>query len=145
MDKEKDRSLIAGSDKWDLSKMYKDLNAFDSDIELLKEYHKRIMEFKGKIMDSSSNLESFYKAYIAYDNVASNLYTYAHMLCDENTKNQDSQAQKMRVDKLIDDLGTELSFITPEILSVNFEDVEKFINEKITFNMCIINAKEYKI
>lgn len=22
---------------------------------------------------------------------------------------------------------------------------EKFINEKITFNMCIINAKEYKI
>ena len=45
MDKEKDRSLIAGSDKWDLSKMYKDLNAFDSDIELLKEYHKRIMEF----------------------------------------------------------------------------------------------------
>lgn len=129
MDKEKDRSLIAGSDKWDLSKMYKDLNAFDSDIELLKEYHKRIMEFKGKIMDSSSNLESFYKAYIAYDNVASNLYTYAHMLCDENTKNQDSQAQKMKVDKLIDDLGTELSFITPEILSVNFEDVEKFINE----------------
>ena len=65
MDKEKDRSLIAGSDKWDLSKMYKDLNIKLSDRiknkqdgVLFKENYLPEVEFVNRITQKINSLKN---------------------------------------------------------------------------------------
>lgn len=121
--KEQVRSEVSVQDTWNLEAMYDGKQAVESDIARLKQYHKELLSYKGKIMSSSETLKAFYQIYIQYDRILSNLYTYAHMLCDQDTKDSKHQALKMKIDKLVDDLGTELSFISPEMLAVPYDDV----------------------
>lgn len=129
MDKEMLRSEIDECFKWNLKKMYSSIDEVEADIELLKQYNQDIINLKGKIMLSGENLYNFYQLYIKYDRILSNLYVYSHMLCDEDTKDSENQALKMKIDKLIDDLSPSLSFITPEMLSIEYNQVLKIIEE----------------
>ena len=129
MKQERIRSEVEEQAKWNLKAMYQNEEAVNKDIEQLKQYHKDLLSFKGKIMESSETLKKFYQVYINYDKVLSNLYTYSHMLCDEDTTNSNHQAFKMKIDKLVEDLGAELSFISPEMMATSYDEVLKMIEQ----------------
>ena len=57
----KSRKEVPNEYKWDLSKMYKDNEEIEKDIERVNELTPKILEFKSHIMDNS---ESLYKAVI---------------------------------------------------------------------------------
>lgn len=129
MKQERIRSEVEEQAKWNLKAMYQNEEAVNKDIEQLKQYHKDLLSFKGKIMESSETLKKFYQLYINYDKVLSNLYTYSHMLCDEDTTDSNHQAFKMKIDKLVEDLGAELSFISPEMMATSYDEVLKMIEQ----------------
>ncbi len=129
MKQERIRSEVEEQAKWNLKTMYQNEEAVNKDIEQLKQYHKDLLSFKGKIMESSETLKKFYQVYINYDKVLSNLYTYSHMLCDEDTTDSNHQAFKMKIDKLVEDLGAELSFISPEMMATSYDEVLKMIEQ----------------
>lgn len=129
MKQERIRSEVEEQAKWNLKAMYQNEEAVNKDIEQLKQYHKDLLSFKGKIMESSETLKKFYQVYINYDKVLSNLYTYSHMLCDEDTTDSNHQAFKMKIDKLVEDLGAELSFISPEMMTTSYDEVLKMIEQ----------------
>ena len=129
MKQERIRSEVEEQAKWNLKAMYQNEEAVNKDIEQLKQYHKDLLSFKGKIMESSETLKKFYQVYINYDKVLSNLYTYSHMLCDEDTTDSNHQAFKMKIDKLVEDLGAELSFISPEMMATSYDEVLKMIEQ----------------
>lgn len=129
MKQERIRSEVEEQAKWNLKAMYQNEEAVNKDIEQLKQYHKDLLSFKGKIMESSETLKKFYQVYINYDKVLSNLYTYSHMLCDEDTTDSNHQAFKMKIDKLVEDLGAELSFISPEMMAISYDEVLKMIEQ----------------
>lgn len=129
MKQERIRSEVEEQAKWNLKAMYQNEEAVNKDIEQLKQYHKDLLSFKGKIMESSETLKKFYQVYINYDKVLSNLYTYSHMLCDEDTTDSNHQAFKMKIDKLVEDLGAELSFISPEMMATSYDEVLKLIEQ----------------
>ncbi len=129
MEELKKRNEIEVQYKWDLEDMYQDKNAIEEDINKVKKYHQDLVNYKGKIMGSGESLYNFYKLYITYDRILNNLYVYAHMACDQDTTNTENQALKMKIEKLVDDLSTELSFISPEILEVEYKDVLKMIEK----------------
>ncbi len=129
MEELKKRNEIEIQDKWDLEDMYQDKNAIEEDIDKVKKYHQDLVNYKGKIMDNGESLYNFYQLYITYDRILTNLYVYAHMACDQDTTNTENQALKMKIEKLVDDLSTELSFINPEMLEVEYKDVLKMIED----------------
>ena len=129
MKQERIRSEVEEQAKWNLKAMYQNEEAVNKDIEQLKQYHKDLLSFKGKIMESNETLKKFYQVYINYDKVLSNLYTYSHMLCDEDTTDSNHQAFKMKIDKLVEDLGAELSFISPEMMATSYDEVLKMIEQ----------------
>ena len=129
MKQERIRSEVEEQAKWNLKAMYQNEEAVNKDIEQLKQYHKDLLSFKEKIMESSETLKKFYQVYINYDKVLSNLYTYSHMLCDEDTTDSNHQAFKMKIDKLVEDLGAELSFISPEMMATSYDEVLKMIEQ----------------
>ena len=72
---------------WDLSKMYKDKNAIEKDIKLVNENINKIDELKKNEKDNFVEiLDLLFKT----DRVMDNLYTYASMKKDENSKVSDS-------------------------------------------------------
>lgn len=127
---EKLRCEVEDIYKWDLTSLYKNENEFNDAINKLNELNDKLVNFKDQIVISSKNLLNFYETYLEYNLIEENIYVYAKMLCDQDTKDTKNQATKMKVEKLMDDLNTKLSFVTPELLSVDFNKIEEFIKEE---------------
>ena len=127
---EKLRSQISDEYKWDLKSVYNSTEEFKQAMEELKKLNDELVSFKGKIVSSAANLFDFYELYCKYSLLEETIYLYARMLCDQDTKNTESQSIRMIAEKLIEDLSTKLSFITPELLSIDFDKIKRFIKEE---------------
>lgn len=125
----KKREDIEEKYKWDLSAL------FSSDKECEKEFKeceslcKRLLKHKGHILDSSDSLYNFYQDFEALDRLLDKVVIYAHLLCDTDTSNSKYQDLKMRALKLAEDISTELSFITPELLDSDYNVVLDYIKD----------------
>lgn len=129
MEEIKKRNEVEVKDQWDLEDMYPNMEAVEKDIENLKKYNEELVAYKGKIMSSAESLYQFYELYITYDKVLANLYVYSHMVADQDTTDPQNQALKMKIDKLVEDLGTNLAFVNPEMLAVDYSQVLEMLKE----------------
>ena len=122
----KKRSEIDDKYKWDLSSLFK------NDTEYRKAYKEvfslidEVIKFKGKIM--SDKLYDFYKTYEKLDRLSDKVFMYARLICDTDTSDSNGQKMKMEVDKMGEIISDKLSFVTPEMLSVDYNDVLKLID-----------------
>lgn len=130
MEKEKNRSEISEQFKWDIEKMFSNKGEINDCIESVKEIVSNLVKYKGKIMESGTNLYNMYHILNDYNRKIINLYVYSHMLCDSDTKNVENQSLKMQIDKFYEDTSEKLSFILPEMLEYDFDYVLKLIGEE---------------
>lgn len=130
MEKQKTRDEIENQYKWDLSKMYHSKQDLDKDISMIEDVSEEIKQMQGHIMDSSDSLYQYLKKSEILDRKLEQVYVYAHMLCDEDGTNSESQSLKIKTETLNDKLSEKLSFIRPEILSCSYDKVKEYIEEK---------------
>ena len=122
---EKKRSEIEDKYKWDLSSL------FNSDEEYKKAYDEvfnlvdEVVKFKGHIM--TDKLYDFYKKYEELDRLSDRVFMYARLICDTDTTDSNGQKMKMQVDKMNEIISDKLSFVSSEMLSVDYKDVLKLI------------------
>ena len=126
---EKHRNEINEEYKWSINKIYSSNEEIEKDIKEVKTLCDEIQKYKDKIMSSGESLYELYELLNTYNRKIMKLYVYSHMLCDSDTKNTSSQALKMKIENLYESLSPKLSFIMPEILSVDFERVNELIKE----------------
>ena len=123
---EKTRNQIDDKYKWDLSSLFKNeeeyKKAYDEVFELVDE----VVKFKGHIM--TDKLYEFYKKYEELDRLSDRVFMYARLICDTDTTDANGQKMKMQVDKMGEIISDKLSFISSEMLSVDYEDVLKLID-----------------
>lgn len=129
MEQLKKRDEIDVKDKWDLTTFIKDEKELNEKIEQLKEINKKIISYKGKIMESSDSLYDFYQLYTSYDRISSDIYVYVCLLCDVDTTDTVKQGLKLKILKLIEEMGVSTSFVIPEMLKVPYEKVLEYIKE----------------
>jgi len=125
----KTREEVPNEYKWDLSKMYRNNEEVEKDIEEVKKLTKEILEYKSHILDSSDSLYEFLKLTEKQDRIINKLYVYSKMNLDVDTKNNKNKALKMKVEKLSESLSEEFSFIEPEMMATDYETVKKYIDE----------------
>lgn len=122
----KKRNEIDDKYKWDLSSLFK------NDTEYRKAYKEvfslidDVAKFKGKIM--TDKLYDFYKTYEKLDRLSDKVFMYARLICDTDTSDSKGQKMKMEVDKMGEIISDKLSFVAPEMLSVDYNDVLKLID-----------------
>src|SRR5690625_594055 len=58
------------------------------------------------------------------------LYTYAHMRYDQDTTNSFYQGLNAKAEMLLTKASSVMSYIVPEILAIEEEKIEQFLNEK---------------
>ncbi|QOR67594.1 oligoendopeptidase F [Cytobacillus suaedae] len=124
------RNEIKVEDTWRLEDIFETDQAWENEFAAVKAMIPKISEFQGKLGESADHLAEA----LAYQDEISmrlgKLYTYAHMRYDQDTTNSTYQALNDRAANLYTQVGSALSFIVPEILSVDEATIKSFLQEK---------------
>lgn len=132
--KEKLRSEIDDSYKWDLSPLYSSIEEFDKDYNTLKSKIPLLSKYKGHVLDSSKSLLEFMDNLYELDRNLEKIYYYAHLNYDSETMNDTFQVMDGKVTNLFKDLGVTSSFLDPELLKQDYSLIEKYIEEEPKLN-----------
>lgn len=123
------RSEIDEKYKWKLEDIYPSDDIWENDFNEIKGLLPKISEFNGKLRESP---EAFLECLKLRDKIAclsEKLYTYAKMKRDEDNSNSRYQALTDRAVGLLTEVSAAVSFIEPEIISLDEKQLKSFINE----------------
>ena len=124
------RSEVEERLKWDTSSIYTDDEGFYKDIEEVKNLVARLKEFKGKL---TSNLETF-KEYLKlneeFERKMEKAYVYSSLRNDEDTTVSKYQEMSQVAENTYVYAASELSFISPEILSTDEKVINSYLEDE---------------
>ena len=123
------RQQVPVEETWNLETIYSSDEAWESDFQALKEKVPALIGFKGRLGESA---ETLYEALQLRDDLSRQLhklYTYAHMRYDEDTANSHYQALNDRAGSLASQVSAQLAFMTPELISIEENQIETFMEQ----------------
>ncbi|MCF6409188.1 oligoendopeptidase F [Pseudalkalibacillus salsuginis] len=123
------RDEIPVEDTWDLEDIFETDEVWEQEFKQVKELIPQIDRYQGKLGESSATL---YEALQLQDEITKRLgklYTYAHMRNDQDTTNSFYQGLNDRVGTLATETSSHLSYIVPEILSLEESEIKSFVKE----------------
>lgn len=123
------RSEIKVEDMWKLEDIFASDDAWEKEFEEVKALIPQMEKFKGKLGESAQTL---YDALQEQDELTmrvSKLYTYAHMRYDQDTTNSFYQGLNDRIKTLYTQIASALSYVTPEILSIEESKIKQYMAE----------------
>ncbi|NBI05818.1 oligoendopeptidase F [Senegalia massiliensis] len=126
MSKVKLRDEIDSNFKWDIESMYKNDEDWEKDFKKVKSLIGELKLFKGNVIKNPDNLLGLLRLKDEISRTVSNVYTFAKMKQDEDTNNAKYQEFTDRATTLMVNIGEVSSFIVPEILELNKEDILLF-------------------
>jgi oligoendopeptidase F len=122
------REAIPVGETWDLEAIYPDVNAWEGAFQKVKDLIEEAEQFKGKIGDSAETLYALLKKQDEVTELLYKVYVYAHMKSDENTADATFQALHDRAGNLAAVAGSKLAFAVPEILAIDPQILNGFID-----------------
>lgn len=124
-----ERKDVPQSSKWALEDIYKDLSAWEADLELLRTLTNEIPSYKGKISQDPKMLLKFMQHSEKLSVLCDDLANYAQRKSDEDTRISENQALVSRVLAVFTQIGELSDFEAPELLSIPDEKMESFYKE----------------
>ena len=118
------RADIPAEYKWDLSKIYKTEEDFDSDMRRASDL---IEAFSSHEEDMTSTAESLYATfsdYYAIERILAKLYQYASRSFDVDTSQNKYQAMTGKVIDLYNKFGQVSYFVSPRLLRLDARTLE---------------------
>lgn len=127
----KSREEIDEKYKWAVDEVYSE-GEVEAEIDEVKKLLKQLKGFRGEL-GTEQNLEEFLEKYSRCRRKLSTLSRYASMKSDEDTRDQEAQALKSRINSLSSKVSEETSFVRIEIQEIGTRKVEEMIenNEEI--------------
>ncbi len=132
------RNEVTLERKWDLSLLFKTMEEFDAAFVEAEEEISTLSSYKGKL-NKESTIDCF-RANSSLSRKIEKLYSYAHLLKDEDTSNQDSQALSERTAMLLTKYSSAVSFIEPEICKLPMQTLKEMASSKLYADFsCLLN------
>ena len=132
---------------WDLTKIFKNDKEFEETINEVNNLCDKLLLYKGKIMKSADTLYEVLVIDDKLDYLIEKLYVYTFLQYYSDMSNMSYISKKERILSLVDKVNELTSFISPELLKSNFEDVLKSINnnDKLQkYELSLKRAFKYK-
>ena len=123
------RSEVPEELTWDLETIFKTDDLWEEEFEALKADIPKIKEFQNTLGDSATQLANMFKMQDELSERMGKLFTYAHMRNDQDTTNDFYQALNQKAESLLTLFSSTMSFIVPEILSMDETTIDKFLKE----------------
>lgn len=123
------RSDVAIENTWNLDSIFPTVADWEAGFKQVSEMLPALGAFKDKLGESGEILlEAFATRDTALELVG-RLYAYAHMRLDEDTTNSTYQALNDRITMLYNEVGTTISYMTPELLAIPEETIQAYLAE----------------
>lgn len=124
------RSDIPEKDKWAIEDMYATDEAWEQDLARAKEMPEKIASYKGLLSTDSAKLLEYLRADDDMTVLLESLINYAQRRDDEDTRDAKYQDMVSRLEMLFVDISGAAAFVTPEILSIDDDTMERFFREQ---------------
>lgn len=121
------RSEVPVEKTWDLTPIYATEADWEKDYAYVESQIAVLAAYKGRLRRSGKTLLEFTRLNETVSQVVGKLAVYAHLHADADTTNGHYQTMNGRVSDLGSKLGSALSWVNPELLSIKPERLEQFI------------------
>ena len=129
MEKIKSRNEIDKKYKWNTEDIYKDWNEWQKDVEKMKELMKEIPQYEDKIENSREDFVKLIKLEESLSRILEKVYLYPYMLKDLDSTDQLVSQKLQEFEFLYAQFSVATSWISPKILEIPKETLEKWIDE----------------
>lgn len=129
MEKIKSRNEIDKKYKWNTEDVYKDWNEWQKDVEKMKELMKEIPQYEDKIENSREDFVKLIKLEESLSRILEKVYLYPYMLKDLDSTDQLVSQKLQEIEFLYAQFSVATSWISPKILEIPKETLEKWIDE----------------
>ncbi|MDR7857290.1 oligoendopeptidase F [Tissierella sp.] len=130
-----ERKDVPKDQQWDLESMFVDFSEWEESFNKAKEMARSFESYKGQVVSSSKSLYKTLTDMGELIRLTEHLYSYAHMKLDEDTREGSSQALSDRGLGLYVEVGEKVSFVEPEILTMEASTLEKYYEEEPKLNI----------
>ncbi|EOL43701.1 oligoendopeptidase F [Enterococcus caccae] len=124
-----ERSSLPIEKTWDLTKIFKDDQAFDEAFQGLANELKEVEQFKGTLDKGSDAFLGSIEMLLAIYRKVEVIYVYAHLKNDQDTTNTTYQAIYARASSLLAQASEAVAWFEPEVLSLNDEKIWRYFDE----------------
>lgn len=128
--RQKARSEIEEKYKWDLTAIYKDVDSWYEDYDLVSKEIKKVLDFKGNIVKSAKNLLDYIEFSMNLERKLYKLYYYAHLNFDSDTTNNEYQKMNGKIENLLAEYNKLDSFANPEMMKIDYNQIKEFYKEE---------------
>lgn len=126
----RERSEIPDQYKWDLSDLYATPEVWEQSKNNIITEMQKVTDYQGKVTSSAATLLEVCQFDTKISKELDRLYIYAARKSDEDTRNADDMARKQTIFKVYNDYGTLSSFIQPELVKIDKDQLEAMIKEE---------------
>ncbi len=123
------RYNVPVEDTWDLTSMYKSVEDWENALKTASALPEKLASYHGNAVTSSDSLLKVVKAILDASRQVEKLYTYAHMVLDQDLSDPVGNEMHQKAMDLNTSLATSLSWFNPEVLSVPERIMVSWINE----------------
>ncbi len=124
------RCDIPEKDKWAIEDIYATDEAWEQDFARAKEFPAKIASYKGLLGTSSAKLLEYLRADDDMTVLLESLINYAQRRNDEDTREAKYQDMVSRTEMLFVEISGAAAFVTPELLSIDDDTMERFFREQ---------------
>lgn len=121
-----ERSEVSSEYKWSVEDIYKSDDLWEADYKKAQSYVEKIASYKGKLSESGEKLLEYFRLDDELTVLFDSLIYYALCKRDEDTRVSKYQDMSNRLEILMVSIGGASAFVTPELLSISDEALEKF-------------------
>lgn len=124
------REDIADEYKWRVEDIYETVDEWEADYQHLDTTIDNLRQYQGKLSESPQMLLECLQLSDSLDIIIGNLYVYAFLKLDEDSRESQYQELSGRVSGLNSRLGAAQSFIRPEILAMDPATLMSFLEQE---------------
>ncbi len=114
---------------WKLEDIFASNDVWETEFKEVAELSSKAASFQGTLGNGAEALVAMLTYQDELTSRLRKLYTYAHMRHDQDTANSTYQAMESRIKSLYVKVSTELSFVMPEILSLDEAKILEYVAE----------------
>lgn len=141
------RKDIPAEDKWAIEDIYPTDEAWEQDFARAKGFAEIVSGYKGKLCTDSAKLLEYLRTDDDMTVVLESLINYAQRKNDEDTRESRYQDMVSRLEMLFVEISGASAFVTPEILSIDDDTMERFFREQPEmelYRLCIDRVRRRK-
>lgn len=124
-------------DVWDLSYLYKNSKEWEKDFEKVIALTKKAKKLKGTLTKSAGSLKNAIVKILDIAKISEKLQNYAYLKLSENVAEEESNVMVSKLNQMLANSSSILSFFEPELLSIDDKTIAEFLKSDV--------LKDYRI